>query len=350
MAIGIAILGAGIFAKTEHLPAVQACSDLELKAVYSRSEKSAQSVVSDSSVGVYFDNPPTSDRTLKTLLSRSDIQAVIVVLPINNQPAIVKQCIEAGKHVLSEKPIARDVKDALELTKWYEAYSSPQKPIWGVAENWRYYAPFLKAADLVKEMKQNGGKLVTFRLEVFGFMSESSEYYHTEWRKTPEFQGGFVLDGGVHYAAGIRMLLAAAGEELAELSAFTNLVDDNLPLVDTVNATMKTSSGTTGTFSATWASPVRFGAQMEIAMTNGAVAATPVDVIVKKKGAEDKIDFKKSSGVKEEVDAFAKSILSGEPDPLLSPREATLDVEVIEKILQSGEQKGAPQALTAKSQ
>ncbi len=202
MAIGVAILGAGIFARTgdfpsspfvriniaycdhviEHLPAVQACSDLELKAVFSRSEKSAQALASGvASVDAYYENPQEPSRTLSKLLAREDIQAVIVALPINNQPVVIRQCIEAGKHVLSEKPVARDVKDGLELVKWYEANRGPQKPIWGVAENWRYGAEHLKAVEVLKGLKEDGGKLVTFRLEAFVHMSQKSDYYHTEW-------------------------------------------------------------------------------------------------------------------------------------------------------------------------
>lgn len=43
--IGIAILGAGIFVREEHMPAVAACKDFELKAIYSRSKKSVESVL-----------------------------------------------------------------------------------------------------------------------------------------------------------------------------------------------------------------------------------------------------------------------------------------------------------------
>lgn len=43
--IGIAILGAGIFAREEHKPAVDACKDLELKAVYSKSKRSAEGLL-----------------------------------------------------------------------------------------------------------------------------------------------------------------------------------------------------------------------------------------------------------------------------------------------------------------
>lgn len=43
--IGIAIIGAGIFAREEHKPAVDACKDLELKAIYSRSKGSAEGLL-----------------------------------------------------------------------------------------------------------------------------------------------------------------------------------------------------------------------------------------------------------------------------------------------------------------
>ena len=43
------------------------------------------------------------------------IQAVIIALPILKQPEVVLKCLQAGKAVLSEKPIADDVKSALQL-------------------------------------------------------------------------------------------------------------------------------------------------------------------------------------------------------------------------------------------
>ena len=45
----------------------------------------------------------------------ADIQAVIIALPILKQPEVVLKCLQAGKAVLSEKPIADDVKSALQL-------------------------------------------------------------------------------------------------------------------------------------------------------------------------------------------------------------------------------------------
>merc|ERR1711939_1133841 len=78
--IGVAIIGSGIFVKEEHLPAVQACEQLDLKAIYSRSLKSAQAVSESlSQIDLYSDD---SAQNYPSLLSRADIHAVIIALPI----------------------------------------------------------------------------------------------------------------------------------------------------------------------------------------------------------------------------------------------------------------------------
>lgn len=58
---------------------------------------------------------------LDELLARQDISAVIIVLPLTHQPDIVLKALKAGKHVLSEKPVAKDVESALNLIKTYES-------------------------------------------------------------------------------------------------------------------------------------------------------------------------------------------------------------------------------------
>lgn len=77
MAIGIAIIGSGIFVKEEHLPAVQATSILDLKAVYSRSSKTVKTLAENlSGVDLYSDD--SEGKKLDDLLKRDDIKAVII--------------------------------------------------------------------------------------------------------------------------------------------------------------------------------------------------------------------------------------------------------------------------------
>jgi predicted dehydrogenase len=74
---GIALIGSGIFAKEEHLPAIQSTPSLNLVAVYSRSLKSAQSLSEKlSSVDLYSDDQ--EGRKYDDLLKRDDVKAVVI--------------------------------------------------------------------------------------------------------------------------------------------------------------------------------------------------------------------------------------------------------------------------------
>jgi predicted dehydrogenase len=87
----------------EHLPAIRAAGTYEIKAVYSRSKKSAEALITDGSVDVYSDDSGPG-KGLEDLLERKDIQAVDVVLPITHQPEVIKKALKAGKHVVSFPP------------------------------------------------------------------------------------------------------------------------------------------------------------------------------------------------------------------------------------------------------
>lgn len=173
---------------TEHLPAIEAVPSLSLKAIYSRSESSAKELASatassSENIDIYFDKSTSgsasaSDKSLDALLARSDIDAVVIALPILAQPDVIKKALKAGKHVLSEKPVAKDVKDAKELVQFYGQLET-KKPLWAVAENFRYTPSLMAAADKVKEV---GGNLTTFRLNMNGWVEEENKYYKTECR------------------------------------------------------------------------------------------------------------------------------------------------------------------------
>ncbi|KAL1891837.1 hypothetical protein Sste5346_007381 [Sporothrix stenoceras] len=335
---GVALLGAGIFAKTQHLPAIEAADNFNLLAVYSRSQATAEALVElvkdANKPKVYYDSP-SSGEGLDVLLARTDIQAVIVSLPILTQPDIIRKALAAGKHVLSEKPVAPDVKGAQELIKYYDSLPTANRPIWSVAENFRFLPVLHDAANKLKDI---GGKLVAFHLVVNSFIKPSSEYYNTEWRKIPGYQGGFLLDGGVHFVAGLRFLLEAAGDEVSRVVCLSSLLEERLPPVDSVHAVASTKGGVNGTITISFGTEFKSALEVEIVTTEGRVTWDMGKVVSVRRGQEDAqtAPFEHNFGVKPEVAAFAAAVATGKADPLQSPQEALKDLALLQALLESG--------------
>ncbi|OJJ51221.1 hypothetical protein ASPZODRAFT_12059 [Penicilliopsis zonata CBS 506.65] len=333
MPLGVAIVGSGIFAREQHLPAVEAAKDLQLKAIYSRSLTSAQQLAGESTVAgldLYADDSRPG-RSYGDLLARQDISAVIICLPILVQPEFIKQALTAGKHVLSEKPIAKDLATAQELVQWYHATIDTHCTLWAVAENYRFFTKFLLAAEQVQKL----GRVRNFRVNEHTLVPPESKYYNTAWRKNPQYQGGFLLDGGVHTVAGLRLILGA-NDPVVSLSAHTSLQQEHLPPVDTVDAVMKTRSGATGVLSMSFGSAFK-DSTLEFSCEGGIVTLTFDGVFVN--GVDQNIPFD-GKGVVTEVAAFAAAIGRGEAlDPRQSLEEALADLEILEKMLVSGGEK-----------
>ena len=165
----------------------------------------------------------------------------------------------------------------------------------------------------------------------------------TSWRAVPEYQGGFLLDGGVHLIAALRMILGPR-DQIATISALTSLQQQYLPPKDTVEATIKTKGGATGMFSVSYGSHFKdlaFAFDCE----RGVVELAGDGVLVDGKFHEVPFDGK---GVVQEVAGFAASIAKGGPsvDKRQSPEEALADLEVLETMLTSGEKDGEKKDLS----
>ena len=94
-------------------------------------------------------------------------------LPIPAQPSYIRAALQAGKHVLSEKPIAGDLSTARALLSEYQALAT--KPLWGVAENWRFLGKFTRVAEEVRKL----GNVKAFRVSVRTLIGEGSKYHRT---------------------------------------------------------------------------------------------------------------------------------------------------------------------------
>ena len=81
------------------------------------------------------------------------------------------------------------------------------------------------------------------------------------------------------------------------------------------------------------------------AYEKGSIVMEPKKVVVSGPSGDviETKEFERTSGVSEEVAAWAQALQKGEADARQSPEEALADLEFLEKMFRSGEQEGAVQ-------
>lgn len=173
-----------------------------------------------------------------------------------------------------------------------------------------------------------------------------NKYFNTPWRKNPTHPYGFILDGGVHSTAAVRLFLGA-GDKPHSVIGYSSLAQDYLGPVDTLSAVIKTRSGAVGNFSCSWGTTLPRAAEYQIACENGSVTIDGDKgwIVFKDGRREDKdFPFTQGAGVMEEVHAWAASLSEGE-NALLTPETTLGDLELLEGMLKSADANGAPVVL-----
>lgn len=352
--VNVAILGAGVFVTEQHLPNILSIPNASLKALYSRSSKTVHSLLEKvttasltlpSNLDLYADNLNSGKDDgfkgdLKALLSRDDIHAVVIALPILVQPEVIKQCLLAGKHVLSEKPVAPTVAAATELVNWYNTTFPTHFPIWSIAENYRYQSSWTEAAKIAKERL---GGVRSFELRVMQRV-EGGKYWETEWRKVPGYQGGFVLDGGIHWIAALRDALGEDGKGEWSLSAQTEQICEWLPPCDTVRGVVRAGPGISGTINISFGAPSIRASELLLECEKGIVRVSPRTIAIEPNdGEKETKEYTEDwNGVKREQETFFQAVRDEKNggDQRQGPVLAWEDLELTEGLLESGRRGG----------
>jgi predicted dehydrogenase len=314
-----------------------------LVAVYSRSLKSATESVEEakklpglvsSAIGIYNDEQP--GQGIDELLRRDDVKAVIISLPTLIQPELALRALAAGKHVIMEKPLAKDVEASEALIAEFEAKYKSKGLVLSVAEQFRYDAGHDKAREIVTSGVV--GKLTAVHARIWQLVVPGNKWYETEWRKNPQYQGGFLLDGGVHFVAFIRHV---ASDEIVETASFAKQTLEYLPPLDTVQAALKFKSGALGTLSMSFASAkdeysyIFIGSEGSLTATGAGGGTKLVVQDASGKVVSDEI-VKGTDTYKELFLSFFNAIETGKNDARGSPRQAMADIAVVQSICNGG--------------
>jgi predicted dehydrogenase len=107
--IGIAIAGTG-FGQKVHIPGFHAHPNTHIVAVYHRDLNKAKAIAKNHNIPYSFDS-------INDVISHPEVEGVAVSTPPFLHYEMSKQILSAGKHLLLEKPVTINVKEAEELQK-----------------------------------------------------------------------------------------------------------------------------------------------------------------------------------------------------------------------------------------
>jgi predicted dehydrogenase len=111
--IGVAVVGTG-FGQKVHIPGLQAHHRTEVVAVYHREFEKAKSIATTHSI-------PHACQSLDEVLCLPAVQAVSISTPPFLHYEMAKAALQAGKHLLLEKPTTLNVSEAIELYQLAQA-------------------------------------------------------------------------------------------------------------------------------------------------------------------------------------------------------------------------------------
>lgn len=109
----VGVIGAGGIVQGAHLPAYQKAG-LPIRAITDINQAKAQALADEFGI-------PQVYASAEALLADPEIEVVDIAVPASEQPALVLAALDAGKHVLAQKPLATTVEAALELAEKAEA-------------------------------------------------------------------------------------------------------------------------------------------------------------------------------------------------------------------------------------
>lgn len=109
----VGVIGAGGIVQGAHLPAYQKAG-LPVRAITDIDQAKAQALADEFGI-------PHVYPSAEALLADPEIEVVDIAVPASEQPALVLAALDAGKHVLAQKPLATTVEAALELAEKAEA-------------------------------------------------------------------------------------------------------------------------------------------------------------------------------------------------------------------------------------
>ncbi len=238
--IRLGIIGTGLAVEQLHWPALKRMPDRFRVVAFCDVEQSHAEHFA-AYTGTAMDGF-TAD--VRDLLRRDDVDAVLISLPIPLNLQMTRAALEAGKHVICEKPSGANEAEGRAFVELAAAH--PERTVL-IAENLFYRDDLRLARSLIDEGHLGRVHLVAWRM-VSQLVPRPDEFSSTPWRHQAEYEGGPHLDAGVHHIAQLRLLCGDADRVAGEIQDANAIFGGPSDLV----LTLRFVGGAAGSYAASY--------------------------------------------------------------------------------------------------
>lgn len=195
----VGIIGCGNVALNFHVPAYQALPDTyEIVGLADPTPERLDLGKQATGLSEHFLHTNASE-----LIARDDIDIVDVCTPQHLHKDVILEAFAAGKHVVSEKPLAAIPSEAAEMV----SAASAAGRVLGVMHNYLHFPEVIALKNLIEAGQL--GSIRTVQLDMLGVIdSAGAAGYQPLWRKDPAASGGGVLMDMLHGVYVAEYLLA----------------------------------------------------------------------------------------------------------------------------------------------
>jgi UDP-N-acetyl-2-amino-2-deoxyglucuronate dehydrogenase len=258
--IKVGVVGCGRISAS-HFKAIEAHkSDLELTAVCDTDPAVLQSVAKQHGV--------RGCASLEEMLQHTDVDLVALCTPSGLHPAQAILAARAGRHIVTEKPMATRWRDGLEMVSECDRAGVH---LLVVKQNRRN-----TTLQLLKRAVERGrfGRIYMATINVF-WTRPQTYYDSARWRGTWEFDGGALMNQASHYVDLIDWLIGP----VESVQAYVATLARNIQVEDTATVGVRWRSGALGSINVTMlAYPKNFEGSITIIGETGTVRVGGVAV------------------------------------------------------------------------
>ena len=235
--IKVGVIGLGGVAQLVHLPNLNKLPNVEISAVAEVNRNRLHTISDKFKIDHRFSN-------YKDLLEKSEVDAVIIATPTNTHKDIAIDCLQAGKDILVEKPLARTY---LEAKQVYDVAKKTKRKLM-VGMNLRYRPD----AMLIRSMLTANEIGDPFYVKCGWIRQQSSS---EKWfTKKEESGGGVIIDLGIHL---LDLVLWLLGYPEVTSVATTNFHHRTKSVEDTSISCIKCKNSAVINLEVSWSLPVQ---------------------------------------------------------------------------------------------